>query len=338
MSVRLHSVGDIMLGENSHHFGRGIPRRFHGRYGDLLAPDVRAFLSDADYLIGNFECTVLPDREWAAARLEEAIYSAPESALSFLDSLRPAKVLNVANNHFLEHGLGRARATVARLRERGVTVAGETFEPAELRSGDRRLLVWGVSIAKDPHFTAGGYAWCEGKDLPGALCLPRQKRAGEVWVLSVHWGGEYRTWPGDAQRETAERLAEAGFDLVLGHHPHVIQPVMRIGNCWIAFSQGNFIFDQNFSRSTQAGLVIRATPGGIPPELHYSVARGYRVERLCPVTRDELETACRAADNPATPFRMRVRMKAELLLRGYQSNRQTLRYFLRRAAGVSATR
>ena len=330
MSVRLCSVGDIMLGENVHHYGRGIPRRFHGRYAELISPSVRALLSDADCIIGNFECSILPDREWGAARMEKAIYSAPEAALSLLDSLPPVKILNVANNHIMQHGMSRARATIARLQERGIVVAGATFDPSVVECGGRRLWVWGVSVAHDPQFEPGGYAWSSHDDLPGLLNRPGEKKNEDVWIVSIHWGEEYRRRANAGQLRLAERLVAAGYDFVLGHHPHVIQPVTKLDSSWISYSHGNFIFDQNFSRMTREGLLLKIGIDGEAPSAHLLRTKGYRIQSAQPVVLAALNRQCERADHPRTPLAMRFKMKAEWLAHLPQSNTETIRYFASR--------
>lgn len=317
-----------MLGENVHHYGRGIPRRFHGRYEELISPEVRALLTEADVLIGNFECTLLPDREWSDARLDKAIYSAPESSLSLLDSLSPIKIVNIANNHFMQHGLGRAKATIARLQERGIVVAGADFNPAVVTWHGQYLRIWGVSVAHDAHGDDGGYAHCSPVDLPGALLQTSKKSSGDRWIISIHWGEEYRSWPSPTQQALAQRLADVGFDLVHGHHPHVVQPVVRMNDCWVAYSHGNMIFDQNFSTPTQNGLIMRTALGNEDPSLYMTRSRNYRVDRYRKMSRTQLEIYCRRRDSRMSPLRMRVKMKLELLRHAHESNRETFRYFL----------
>ena len=65
-------------------------------------------------------------------------------------------------------------------------------------------------------------------------------------VLQVHWGVELAQLPSVLQRERARRLADAGIDLVIGHHPHVWQPIETIDNTLVAYSLGDFLFSSMF--------------------------------------------------------------------------------------------
>lgn len=80
----------------------------------------------------------------------------------------------------------------------------------------------------------------------------------DLVVVSLHWGVEYVDQPSKAQREMAYRLIDEGVDLILGHHPHWLQGLEVYHDKLIAYSLGNFIFDQNWSESTREGLVLQA--------------------------------------------------------------------------------
>ena len=87
-----------------------------------------------------------------------------------------------------------------------------------------------------------------------SLCHP-QKKKDEKWIISIHWGDEYIGIQSKNQINLAHQLIDLGFDLIIGHHPHVIQPIETFNEKLILYSLGNFIFDQNFSKRTQKGLV-----------------------------------------------------------------------------------
>jgi poly-gamma-glutamate synthesis protein (capsule biosynthesis protein) len=82
------------------------------------------------------------------------------------------------------------------------------------------------------------------------------ERADAV-IVSMHWGYEYETSIDPAQRDAARALLEAGADLVIGHHPHVVQPFEIHDNGCVAYSLGNFAFDQAQGHTGQ-GLALRA--------------------------------------------------------------------------------
>lgn len=75
-------------------------------------------------------------------------------------------------------------------------------------------------------------------------------------IVSMHWGEEYKLINSPAQQKLAHQLIEAGADLIIGHHPHVVQNIEKYQGKLIFYSLGNFIFDQYFSSDTQQGLAV----------------------------------------------------------------------------------
>jgi len=75
-------------------------------------------------------------------------------------------------------------------------------------------------------------------------------------IVSLHWGEEYKLINSPVQQSLAHRIIEAGADLMIGHHPHVVQNIEKYQGKLIFYSLGNFIFDQYFSTETQEGLAV----------------------------------------------------------------------------------
>ena len=83
------------------------------------------------------------------------------------------------------------------------------------------------------------------------------EQAADIVIISFHWGDEYQTRSNKTQQNIAHALIGAGADLIVGHHPHTVQEIERYQNGWIAYSLGNFVFDQNFSEETREGLMLK---------------------------------------------------------------------------------
>ncbi|MFH1226152.1 MAG: CapA family protein [bacterium] len=83
----------------------------------------------------------------------------------------------------------------------------------------------------------------------------------DLVLVSIHWGAEYVHNFNSAQQTTARLFIDSGADLVVGHHPHVVQGIEIYNNRPIFYSLGNFIFDQYFSVDTQRGLAVEAVFG-----------------------------------------------------------------------------
>ena len=79
----------------------------------------------------------------------------------------------------------------------------------------------------------------------------------DIQIVYVHWGDEYVPVHNKRQREAAERFIDAGADLIVGHHPHVVQDIELINGVPVFYSLGNYIFDQYDSVDTQEGLMLQ---------------------------------------------------------------------------------
>ena len=120
----------------------------------------------------------------------------------------------------------------------------------------------------------GSPLWQAGDNSPGVAWmdvskLPQLKEdieltgeLSDITVVSFHFGEEYQTQPSETQKLIAQSAIDAGADIVIGHHPHVIQPVEQYKDGWIAWSLGNFVFDQGFSKETMEGLLLEVRVEG----------------------------------------------------------------------------
>ncbi|RJQ24420.1 CapA family protein [Candidatus Parcubacteria bacterium] len=85
------------------------------------------------------------------------------------------------------------------------------------------------------------------------------KENSDIVVVSFHWGVEYVSQPNERQKKLARLAIDSGADLIIGNHPHWIQPVEIYKDKFIAYAHGNFIFDQMWSEKTKEGVVGKYT-------------------------------------------------------------------------------
>ena len=79
----------------------------------------------------------------------------------------------------------------------------------------------------------------------------------DILIISLHAGEEYAENPTNFQISFAQDCINSGADLVVQHHPHVVQAIEKYKNGWIAYSLGNFIFDQPFSDKTMESIILK---------------------------------------------------------------------------------
>ena len=251
--LRLQFIGDIFPGDELFTAGFGIrSKTSEGRAG-AWERNISEVLRDADYTVGNLEGPLVE------APADETFCGRP----LFADILRAAgvNVLNIANNHILEHGTKGYLETLSVLQSREILTAGalENGEPVILTLNKEGTTVCmagfcdeSISSFENP----GCYASLEEEKVFGTLERMKAMHP-DIIVFLFHWGNEYIHFPSQKQRELAHRLIDAGAHLIVGHHPHVIQPYERYKDGHILYSLGNFCFDDVQSARFGKGMTAR---------------------------------------------------------------------------------
>lgn len=254
-TVELDAVGDIML-------ARWVERRALREGVQAPFRAVAPLLRKADLAVGNLEC-VLSTSPTAVTK-HILLRANPKTA----SGLKGAgfDLLTVANNHALDCGRVGLDQTQENLRRLGIRTTGTDTVLSVLARKGVRIGFLGTC---DFHPATGdeqGIVYTDDPELPNAL--REAHRMADVVVLMVHWGVEGTSKVSDRQRRLAREFVEAGADVILGSHPHVLQPVewvdRRSGHrALVAFSLGNFVFDSRpGAESKSAILRIDLEKGG----------------------------------------------------------------------------
>lgn len=102
-----------------------------------------------------------------------------------------------------------------------------------------------------------GIAWISEKDFEKIKRdIGNAKSKSDILVVSLHAGEEYARKPTQFQVDFSKMAIDAGADIVIGHHPHIVQPNEKYKNGYIFYSLGNFVFDQSFSEETMRGQIV----------------------------------------------------------------------------------
>ncbi len=223
-------------------------------YAFLLGDDVRALFAQQSCVIGNLEG---PITTHASVSQGSVIGSANNYRFTFDPTVTTFLTdahfcaVNIGNNHIDNFGREGIATTRAYLAEGGILAFGDTGDDTprfvvNVFDGIR------VAFVNDNAFVTGGHAH--------ALDDIRTVRAhADIVIVYTHWGAEYITTANTIQRQQARELIDAGADVVIGSHPHVVQDREDYNGKRIYYSLGNFIFDQYFQPETQRGLVVSVT-------------------------------------------------------------------------------
>jgi poly-gamma-glutamate synthesis protein (capsule biosynthesis protein) len=243
-------------------------------WGALFA-DVADVFHHADFGFVNLETPVAPEHSHGTKAF---LFDAP---VALIDALKASgvKIVSSANNHMMDQGAAGFAETREHLKAAGLLFAGtgdtaqQSWQPVVVEAngikvgwlGMTRWLNGNRNPEKDdqPHVNffpypheAGG---APGMDEAGVLDAIRQARLKcDLLVVSIHWGVEYAPAPLPEDVVTAHKMLEAGASVIVGHHPHVLQPVETYQtsdgrNTIIFYSLGNFLSNQ--SRTYVDGLM-----------------------------------------------------------------------------------
>ena len=220
--------------------------------------DIKDYTSSADITIGSLETTFAgEDRGYS----NYPVFNSPDSLATGLKDIG-VDVISLAGNHALDYGYSGICRTIDVLDNVGISHLG-TYKSAE--DQDKILIkdVKGVKIAFI-NYTYGTNGIPVPSDKPYCLNLidkdlisKQIKQAKEqnvdMIVACMHWGTEYKTSANDEQKELADFLFKSGVDIILGNHPHVIEPMEKktitlddgsTKDVFVVYALGNFTADQ----------------------------------------------------------------------------------------------
>jgi poly-gamma-glutamate capsule biosynthesis protein CapA/YwtB (metallophosphatase superfamily) len=251
--LRLASVGDINLGD--------VP-------GDAIAangPDypwqgTGKALKAADLAFGNLECVVSTRGEPFPKQYN---FRATPAALAGLRRNSGIDVLNLANNHVGDYGPEATIDTVRGVERLGMKAVGagaglkRALAPQVVERLGLKVAFVGFSEIAPVEFAAApgraGTAWARPDQIAAAVHAARRK--ADVVVATFHWGIERQTLETARQRELADVAVRAGAQVVIGAHPHTLQPVRRQGGAIVAYSLGNFVFGAQSPETSSTGIL-----------------------------------------------------------------------------------
>lgn len=242
-TVRLVVVGDVML-------ARAVERMMESHGAAYPYSFVQSSFAEADAVVANFE-----------AAIPEVHVPTPSLTMQFsvssayLPALAASGISHVslANNHADDYGNAGYRHTTNALTAAGLVPFGKPYELATssiayIRTDGADVALVGVyAVDVVPDEALISHAFNEAS------------QHSDIQIAYVHWGNEYELVHHATQEQLAHAFVDAGADLVIGHHPHVIQDVAMYRGKPVFYSLGNFIFDQYFNADVLQGLMLELT-------------------------------------------------------------------------------
>ena len=245
--LTLVAVGDILVQRDVQEAA------LQHRGFEPLWVETASLFQSSDLVFGNLETPVAP---LSGGPGKPYLFNAPAE---LPEALRRSgfTILSTANNHSYDQGVRGLQETLTRLEVANLVAIGSGRDQAKAltprilaRNGIRIAFLAWTDLFNRQFNRAGQGPWVDGLEVEQACrAVSAARSQADAVVVSLHWGHEDQHEPSPRQHEVASRLFAAGADLILGHHPHVLQPLQVLveGNrrVAVAFSLGNFISNQN---------------------------------------------------------------------------------------------
>lgn len=247
VSFTISAVGDCTFGTDENFAYEGSMPAKYDEVGDFnyFFENVKSVFEEDDLTIVNFEgtltdSTIREDKQFA--------FKADKSYAEILtDGF--VEAANLANNHSKDYGEQSYNDTMDALDEAGITNFG--YDRIAIKK------VKGIKVG-----LVGTYVLADGlgvKDSMEKNIQDLKDEGAQVIIASFHWGEEKAEYPNDVQVELAHAAIDAGADLVLGHHPHVLQGIEQYKGKNIVYSLGNFCFGGNMYPSDMDTMIFQQT-------------------------------------------------------------------------------
>lgn len=248
-------AGDVLL-------SRGVEPIIRRHGVEYLFRGVLPYFRLADFTIVNLEC---PVTQINAPLMKKYIFRADDSCAV---ALAKSGITHCAfaNNHIMDQGVRGLADTYNNIAQAGIIPIGYGYcdsvrlKPALLQKDGIKVAVFNDCAIRvenyDSPIEGPGIANVPISQLIPVISSYHRRYPDNYIVAVLHWGVEFREHPAMQQRIEASQLLAAGVDVIVGHHPHVIQDVDTIGSGIVYYSIGNFVFDQRSPSGRKALMPI----------------------------------------------------------------------------------
>ena len=255
--LKIVAGGDIMLGS-------WIEDIIHEEGYDYPFRKINSIISGTDIFFANLEA---PFGDSDSAYEKTYTFHVLMDLVQVLTAGK-INVVSLANNHIMDYGINDLVSTLNILEKNKIHCTGAGLnlrnarKPAQIEIKGNKIIVAGYSLTFPEEFWA--------TDSTPGTCFPSHsflykdiksfKKNNDIVIVSFHWGGELLNQPKEYHIELAHNAINAGADLIIGHHPHVVQGIEIYKNKIVAYSLGNFIFG-SYSENVRESMLLELLYG-----------------------------------------------------------------------------
>jgi poly-gamma-glutamate synthesis protein (capsule biosynthesis protein) len=264
VTAKLCFVGDLMCHSTQFNYAKVEADSF---YFSGVFKEVKNFLTEPDLTVGNLETVIAGNNKGYSGY---PYFNAPDD---FIYTLKESgfNLLITANNHALDQGEDGVDRTIVIINQNKIHRTG-TFNSQKDQDSIRIFMINSIKIAILAYTeNINGLSVPKGKDYIINLIDEEKIKADiqkarlkdvDVVLVHLHYGTEYKREPNDYQKEIVDKIISYGADIIIGGHPHVIQPFdyfktinTKIDSGFVAYSMGNFVSNQRW-RYSDAGVIL----------------------------------------------------------------------------------
>lgn len=246
-TITISAAGDCTLGTDE---GFNYKRSFKGKYDAVQDPayffqNVQPVFAQDDLTIVNMEGTLTEE----TTREPKQFAFKGDAEYAKILTAGAVEAANLANNHSFDYGKKSYEDTITALEAEGISSFG--YERTAVMD------IKGVKVGLAGVYELAEHIDCKQDLLDNIASLKEQ--GAQIIIVSFHWGQEKENVPNDVQVELAHTAIDNGADLVLGHHPHVLQGIEEYKGKNIVYSLGNFCFGGNSAPSDMDTMIFQQT-------------------------------------------------------------------------------
>ena len=246
-TITISAAGDCTLGTDE---GFNYKRSFKGKYDAVQDPayffqNVQPVFAQDDLTIVNMEGTLTEE----TTREPKQFAFKGDAEYAKILTAGAVETANLANNHSFDYGKKSYEDTITALEAEGISSFGYKRTAV--------MDIKGVKVGLAGVYELAEHIDCKQDLLDNIASLKEQ--GAQIIIVSFHWGQEKENVPSDVQVELAHAAVDNGADLVLGHHPHVLQGIEEYKGKNIVYSLGNFCFGGNSAPSDMDTMIFQQT-------------------------------------------------------------------------------
>ena len=246
VQLTISAAGDCTLGKDkAAAYATSLNAFYDARGASYFLEDVKSVFEGDDLTITNMEGTLTE----SDAIVEKSFNFKADAAYADILTEGSVEAVNLANNHSRDYGEKGYTDTIEALDAAGIVNFGYE-RTATMKMKDLQVTLLGYNLLSKRESTI--------EQMKESVAKAKVE-GGNLVIVSFHWGKERQYAPLEYQKTAAHAAIDAGADLVLGHHPHVLQGVEKYNGRYICYSLGNFCFGGNRNPSDKDTMIFQQT-------------------------------------------------------------------------------